>query len=481
MTAKRIVYFDCPFCNERHLTRENLVNHIADNHEDELPEEFTPLRYTFNYVNRKPIEYHGVCTECKRETPWDEKVGRYKRQCGRKECHESYLKKFENNMLRTMKVKRISQTVEGQEKMLANRKISGVYKFKNGKEKGYTGKYELHCLEFLDKIMNIDPDDLMSPGPILYYPYQGSEHPYIPDFYYQPYNLLIEVKDGGNNPNKKSMPDTRARQIAKEKFVIKNTNYNYIRLTGDDLSQLLSIFADLKMKMVENSGERVIHVNEVMNALLGTPPVGVNDPDSVYIINHMRKNVFSGEDEEPDYALSVEPTLKKLIARGKDGRLVKEDGIEFLKNACYNVYKVKVTEDILGKINESIDEFVEEGFIFETIFGKKLYTNDQIFFEARCNENVTPVIDHYAKMDMIQQITENFLLRNDNPEKCIKYYENDDIKVDINLESNSYILRPKNIEGNYYLESTDPNTFADDDKWKFIESIGRRARLHGQV
>ena len=58
------------------------------------------------------------------------------------------------------------------------------------------------------KIMNIDPDDLMSPGPILYYPYQGSEHPYIPDFYYQPYNLLIEVKDGGNNPNKKSMPDT---------------------------------------------------------------------------------------------------------------------------------------------------------------------------------------------------------------------------------------------------------------------------------
>jgi hypothetical protein len=195
----------------------------------------------------------------------------------------------------------------------------------------------------------------------------------------------------------------------------------------------------------------------------------------------MRKNVFSGEDEEPDYALSVEPTLKKLIARGKDGRLVKEDGIEFLKNARYNVYKVKVTEDILGKINESIDEFVEEGFIFETIFGKKLYTNDQIFFEARCNENVTPVIDHYAKMDMIQQITENFLLGNDNPEKCIKYYENDDIKVDINLESNSYILRPKNIEGNYYLESTDPNTFADDDKWKFIESIGRRARLHGQV
>ena len=60
------------------------------------------------------------------------------------------------------------------------------------------------------------------------------------------------------------MPDYRAKQIAKEKYIIKHTNYNYLRLTNNNLNQLLAVFANLKMQMVENTGERVIHVNEAV-------------------------------------------------------------------------------------------------------------------------------------------------------------------------------------------------------------------------
>lgn len=260
--AKRIVYYKCPFsCNNKY-EREKLVRHVDNKHQDELPEGFSALRYVFHYVNNKPLEYHGRCTECKGPTPWDENVGRYKRQCGKQECHDSFVRKFEENMVKKTGHKRVTETQKGLEEMLKKRKISGKYTFQNGKQKEYVGTYEKKCLEFMDKVMNIDPDDILAPGPTLEYILDGKKHYYITDFYYQPYDLIIEVKDGGDNPNKRNMPEYRKKQMAKEKFIIDNTDYNYIRLTNNDMSQLLAVMADLKMQLVDGSNDRVIHVNE---------------------------------------------------------------------------------------------------------------------------------------------------------------------------------------------------------------------------
>ena len=259
--SKRIVRYKCPYCNIRN-TRENLIDHIKDEHDDMIPKGYTAFRVVFDYVNKKPMGYNGKCTECGGPTGWDEDKGRYNRQCSKPACKASYLKKFEDNMIRTQGTTRISNTAEGQEKMLANRKISGTYKFSDGGEKTYTGSYERKALEFMDQVMEIKSDDILCPGPVLEYSYQGAKHMYITDFYYQPYNLIIEVKDGGNNPNKRNMPEYRAKQIAKEQYIIKHTNYNYIRLTDNNFQQLLSVFISLKFEMLENSGERVIHVNE---------------------------------------------------------------------------------------------------------------------------------------------------------------------------------------------------------------------------
>ena len=115
----RNIRYKCPFCEEK-FTREDLVNHIEDEHEYELPEDFSAFRYVFNYVNKKPIDYHGKCTECGGPTDWDENKGRYNRQCNKKACHDSYIRKFEANMMKTRGVTRISATSSGQLKMLAN-------------------------------------------------------------------------------------------------------------------------------------------------------------------------------------------------------------------------------------------------------------------------------------------------------------------------------------------------------------------------
>lgn len=455
MSSKRILYYDCPFCNKKHLTREDLVIHITDNHEYDLPEDFTPLRYTFNYVNKKPIEYHGICTECKGETPWDEKVGRYKRQCGRKACHESYIKKFENNMVRVKGIKRISQTPEGQEMMLANRRISGKYKFKNGVEKTYTGSYEKNCLEFLDKVMNIDPDDIMSPGPIIMYKYNGADHPYITDFYYQPYNLIIEVKDGGSNPNTRDMPDTRARQKAKEEHIVKNTDYNYIRLTDNDLSQLLNVFMDLKMKMTNNKDERVIHINELMSLASAHPVVGLEDKNSVIIVNYLQNTVFSGDDINKGYGITKDYKLDKIITRNKDGILESVNGHELLKDKKYSLCMTTIDQPIIDIISDNIGKEVQEGFLFETIFNKKYYTMDQVYNE--CEE----IPDYYSHLELLKEISSNYF--KDNKNKCISCKEKSDdeyITWQTNLENGNMVMRSK-LNNDIYLEFNPNNINAD--------------------
>lgn len=465
--SSKIVRYKCPFCEKR-LTREDLIIHIDDNHEDMLPQNYSSTRYVFNYVNKKPVDYSGKCTECGGPTKWREDVARYDRQCDKPSCRQSYLKKFENNMVRTKGVSRISLTPEGQEKMLANRKISGTYKFQNGKEKTYTGSYELKALEFMDKVMNINPDDILCPGPILEYEYEGKKHFYITDFYYIPYNLIIEVKDGGKNPNKRNMPEYREKQIAKEKYIIKNTDYAYLRLTDNDLSQLLSVFMDLKMQLKDNTGKRVIQVNEAMNALMTGYIPGFNDTGCVYIVNYMQNNVFSG-DQERGYGVSNTPKLTSMFSRNKEGRLVQFPD-NFLENCRYDVYMVKMTpEEVSNRIGKYVGEFVEEGLLYESIFGKKMYTYDQIMTE----ESAIPVIDFYKGLEMFGEVTKNFILQNTKmTENPVYFNENSIMTFDIGTDTDTSCVSYATLrDGKTYVESVQfPELYLEADSINSVEA-----------
>ena len=155
--------------------------------------------------------------------------------------------------------------MEHQEKMLKGRHISGEYVFPDGYKIGYVGSFEKNFLEFMDQVLHCKGQDIQEPGPVLDYIYKGSKHQWITDFYYIPYNLVIEIKDGGDNPNKKSMPDSRERQVYKEKMITDLGTMNYLRLTNNNFSQLLEIFAELKMQMVDDSNENqkvIIRINK---------------------------------------------------------------------------------------------------------------------------------------------------------------------------------------------------------------------------
>lgn len=334
MSSNKNMKYKCPYC-ERRYTKNNLIPHVEQEHDDMIPQGYSPFQIVFNSINRKPLDYNGKCVICKAPTKFDENKGRYNRYCSNPVCKEAFIKNFEDNMMRTKGVTRISSTEEGLEKMLANRKISGEYKFRNGIVKSYTGSYELNALKFMDKIMEIDPDDIMCPGPVLEYEYQGKKHLYITDFLYIPYNLIIEVKDGGKNPNKREMPEYRAKQIAKERYIIKNTNYNYLRLTDNDLSQLLAVFSDLKMQLVDETNDRVIHVNESVDKSKVTDDfVSKQFKGNIKVIDIKSK---------PDIAMSYieqdedckKPKFNKYIREKYKGEVIVDDKSDLPIGYCF--------------------------------------------------------------------------------------------------------------------------------------------------
>ena len=256
-------FYKCPYCDAK-LARWAVGNHIELNHEELVPKGMTANQVGFNTVNKK-IETHGCCVVCKRPTQWNEKNCKYDRLCGRPECREALREKYKKNMIKVHGKFNLLNDPTIQEKMLANRRISDTYRFTDGGRHVYTGTYERKALEFLDKVMGFHSRDILSPGPTLEYEYKGQKLKWITDIVLIPFNLIIEVKDGGANPNKRQMPTYREKQIAKETMITNLGKYNYLRLTDNNFEQLLDIIAELKMQMIDSTyedGRTIIRVHD---------------------------------------------------------------------------------------------------------------------------------------------------------------------------------------------------------------------------
>lgn len=277
--AKKLRYkssrkYRCPYCRLT-ATREKLVSHINKEHQDMLPEGYTAARVLYEYINKKN---YGTCLICKKKIyEWDDNVARYKNICDNPACMQQLKTRAQGNHL---------DDPEKQKKMLANRKISGSYTFQDGVTHSYVGSYERNCFEFMDMILNIPGKDIMSPGPTIWYDWNGQKHPWILDWMYIPAMLCCDVKDGGSNPNNRPMEDYRDKQLAKEDAIAKQGKYNYIRLTDNNFGQLLSALADIRYGVINHDPLNHIYINETVG---GMPSArAAND----YIIPHMMDNTF---------------------------------------------------------------------------------------------------------------------------------------------------------------------------------------------
>lgn len=254
--------YKCPYCEKRD-ERKKLIDHIDKRHQEMLPDGYDGARVMYDKINH--TDGHGICRVCKKDTPWNPKAQRYDVLCGNPKCKEAIREEYKKNMLRVRGTYNILNDPKQQEKMLANRSISGKYKFKDGGVVTYTGSYEKKFLEFIDEFMEIPSKDIMMPGPTLEYTYKGEKHFYITDCLYIPYNAIIEIKDGGDNPNNKSTPGmiaSREKTIQKEKIITDRGEYNYIRLTNNEFTQLIEFFMEIKEKMLNDDPSMTVRIHE---------------------------------------------------------------------------------------------------------------------------------------------------------------------------------------------------------------------------
>ena len=285
MAGKNVKRYKCPYCEKR-VERNQLQYHIRKDHQDMIPQGYTASRVAFNYLNKKT---EGHCIICGGVTDWNEDKKRYERLCNKPACKKKYVKITEDRLKKARGVtkKEMMSDPQHQDMMLKNRSISGIYKFEDGGKVPYVGSYEKNFLEFMDQYLHVSSMDIQAPGPTIEYYFEGKKHFWITDFYYTPYNLVFDIKDGGSNPNKRQMDEYRAKQRNKEAAIIEQGEYNYLRLTDNKFDQLIEIMMDLKDSMAELDGpyyqkvsgyKPIVKINESVNV---NEVFCQNDPEMV--------------------------------------------------------------------------------------------------------------------------------------------------------------------------------------------------------
>lgn len=257
--------YKCPYCDKR-LDRPKLITHIDKVHSDMIPEGYDAIRVVYDYVNKTT---GGKCRVCGSPTAWN--GHKYNVLCGNPKCKEYLREQYKKNMLRVRGTYNILNDPEQQKRMLANRKISGTYIHSDGGKIPYTGEYEKKFLEFMDNFLQFPSVDIMSPGPTMEYTYNGQKHIYIPDFYILSLNCIIEIKDGGDNVNNRqsaSMTASREKTIEKERLITSQGVYNYLRLTNNQFEQLIDLFMEMRMKLMNGDTSKTVRVNESVDDII---------------------------------------------------------------------------------------------------------------------------------------------------------------------------------------------------------------------
>ena len=355
-TERRIA---CPLCRRKDF-KDKLIRHIEKDHEDIIGEISAEQ---FLYDKTHPGS--GKCIVCGNKTEWNEKTGKYHRLCSNPRCKEEMRAKFKKNMIRVHGKVSLLDDAAHQAKMLANRSISGTYVYSDGTKFTYTGSYEHKAIEFMDKVLHCSSKDIIMPGPVIDYTDQyGNSRQWITDIYYVPYNLIIEVKDGGDNPNNRQMDEYRAKQVSKEAELIKLGEYNYLRLVDNKFVQLMEVLALLKDQEINepNTTNKIIRINES----------AIYD-DGGFVLSNMEE--FEEDTDKGKYIFAVDASniarIKSVLPESYPDNIKYIDLNKILNYLFYNTFVDNIdADDITEKM---VDQYFAN--VYPNVDRKDIFPN----------------------------------------------------------------------------------------------------------
>lgn len=395
--------YKCPLCDHRN-TRDRLIDHVTEEHSSAVTDEFPAERLIYNSINKITA---GKCRICGKETKWDPDKSRYDAFCSDR-CKDEYVKIAKERMKKKYGKEHILDDPTHQQKMLNNRSISGLYTFTSGGKMPYVGSYERKFLEFMDVFMHVKTIDLVASYPVVEYEYphdSGEKHFWILDYYYAPLNLAIDIKDGGDNPNNREMPEYREKQNAKEYAIVNQRVYNYIRLENNDFKQLILTMLEMKdlpdNEVLYDSKiqgmSRYAYIPESLCSPspmigIGQEPRLISKKESIYF-------VFAQNKLSTVFGLSFDNTLKKIWMPNESFEL-KAYAEDFLDDYEYKVYEFKdqYRDYHIHKLKEKMkNTFVATpSNIYEHFTGRPLLDYMQLEYDTELFECMT--LPDYLKM-----------------------------------------------------------------------------------
>ena len=239
--------YKCKICGKKYTELTALYSHIENKHKDMIPKDMSVQQF---YYYMKTGRTNGNCVMCKKPTSWNHNTGKYNRFCGDEKCKEEYVKIMKGRMVAKYGKTHLLNDPNKQREMLANRSISGVYKWSDGKhETTYTGSYELDFLRTLDDFFDWDPEDISMPSPHTYtYKYEGEDKFYIPDVFIHSLDLEIEIKDGGDNPNNhhKIQEVDKEKERLKDEVLCSQKAFHYVKITNKNYENFFRFLKEIK-------------------------------------------------------------------------------------------------------------------------------------------------------------------------------------------------------------------------------------------
>lgn len=249
----------CKYCNTFLKDYDHYAAHMEENHKEMIPEDMSAWQFIYYLKTGKT---HGSCIICKKDTEWNEKTHKYHRFCNNPKCKETYKQQFQKRMIGKYGKVHLLDDPEQQKIMLARRKISGVYTWRDKVHmSNYTGSYEYAFLEFLDEIMEFDPEDVIAPSPhTYYYTYEGETHFYIPDFFIPSLNLEVEIKEGTNKHPKILAVDKVKEQLKDEVMKTNANSFNYIKIIEKNHRRFLEYLEIAKERFMNDDKRAIVMI-----------------------------------------------------------------------------------------------------------------------------------------------------------------------------------------------------------------------------
>lgn len=415
--------FKCKICGKKYTELTALYNHIESKHNDMIPQDMSVQQY---YYYMKTGKMNGNCVMCKQPTSWNSNTGKYNRFCGNPKCKDEYVKIMKSRMVAKYGKTHLLNDPNKQREMLANRSISGVYEWSDGKhETTYTGSYELDFLKTLDHFFEWDPEDISMPSPHTYtYKYEGEDKFYIPDVFIHSLDLEIEIKDGGDNPNNhyKIQAVDKHKEALKDEVLCSQKMFHYIKITNKNYENFFQFLKEAKKEFEKYGDEKKIPRIFKIEDIKGTSTVIKESSDNIIDVAVKKFNDWNDKPyREHDMFLSLKYDLVKNDPKELQNflsSLIK--AARFKDDVVYIEKIVKCTDDhykkLMRKHPDSKDryneyyEWVKKGMQGEIKDRKKEYDLRESYEHIEENlifskDHIEFNLDKFGKSENVLYIT----------------------------------------------------------------------------